>query len=157
MSEPSTAPAPLPSALVRKHLRVGWWALLVFLTLGIGLETLHGLKVLWYLDENHATRRLMFTLAHSHGALLALVNLAFALTLRHLPAWNDKPRTLASRCLLGALVLLPGGFFLGGFFIHGGDPGLGIVLVPPGALLLLVAVLLTARAATGAGGEEASD
>jgi hypothetical protein len=53
---------------------------------------------------------------------------------------------LAGNCLLGASVLLPGGFFLGGLFLYGGDPGLGVLLVPLGALLLLVAVLLTARA-----------
>ena len=35
------------------------------------------------------------------------------------------------RELLGALVLLPLGFFLGGVFIYGGDPGIGVILVPP--------------------------
>ena len=43
-----------------------------------------------------------------------------------------------------ASLLLPGGFFLGGVVIYAGDPGLGILLVPVGALLLLTAVLLTA-------------
>jgi len=42
--------------------------------------------------------------------------------------------------LTGATVLLPGGFFLGGAMIYAGDPGVGILLVPVGALLLLVAV-----------------
>ena len=50
------------------------------------------------------------------------------------------------RELLGALVLLPLGFFLGGVFIYGGDPGIGVILVPPGALLLFISVLLIARA-----------
>jgi hypothetical protein len=40
----------------------------------------------------------------------------------------------------------PLGFFLGGVFIHGGDPGIGVILVPPGGLLLFLSVLLTARA-----------
>jgi hypothetical protein len=156
--EPDVGPAPEagPAADAARaaalHLRFGWWALLGFLTLGIALETMHGFKVRWYLDATNETRRLMFTLAHSHGTLLAVVNVVFALTLPRLAGWAQRPRTLASRALLGATILLPGGFLLGGLFIHGGDPGLGIVLVPAGALLLLVSVLLTARAASRSGG-----
>ncbi|MHB8520089.1 MAG: hypothetical protein ACYDH9_04970 [Limisphaerales bacterium] len=131
----------------RKHLRFGWWSLLLFLTLGIALETLHGFKVGAYLNVSNETRRLMWTLAHAHGTLLALVNVAFGVTLPLLPTWAPQSRGVASACLLGASVLLPAGFFLGGVDIHAGDPGLGILLVPPGALLLFVAILLTARAA----------
>jgi hypothetical protein len=43
-----------------------------------------------------------------------------------------------------ANIVLPGGFFLGGVTIYGGDPGLGILLVPVGAFFLLAGVLLTA-------------
>jgi hypothetical protein len=52
--------------------------------------------------------------------------------------------------LIGASVLLPGGFFLGGFFIYDGDPGLGALLVPVGGVLLLIAVFLTARGISAA-------
>jgi hypothetical protein len=131
--------------LIARHLRVGWWSLLAFLSLGGVLELLHGLKVAWYLDVSSDTRRLMFTLAHAHGTLLALMHVAFAVSLRSLPGFADRSRTLASACLSGAGLLLPAGFFLGGLFTHAGDPGLGIFLVPPGALLLFVAVLLTAH------------
>lgn len=127
------------------HLRVGWWALLLFVGLGAALETLHGFKVGLYLDVTSSTRRLMWTLAHAHGALLAIINIVFASSLRMVPDWEGG-RHLASRCLRGALVLVPLGFFLGGVRVQGGDPGLGILLVPPGALLLLVGVLSTARA-----------
>ena len=41
------------------HLCFGWWQLLVFLSLGIALEVMHGFKVGWYLDADHETRRLM--------------------------------------------------------------------------------------------------
>ena len=44
-------------SLTRRHIRVGWWSLLVFLSLGIVLETLHGFKIGWYLDTSSATRR----------------------------------------------------------------------------------------------------
>jgi hypothetical protein len=132
---------------------VGWWSLLVFVLGGLALETLHGFKVALYLDVSNETRRLLWTLSHAHGTLLALLNLVFAVSLPALPGFAGASRALASRCLLGALVLLPLGFLLGGVFVHGGDPGIGVLLVPPGGLLLLVAVWLTARGARrGAGG-----
>ncbi len=134
-----------PLALVvRRHLRVGWFSLLVFLTLGLVLEALHGLKVQAYLNAMNETRRLMWTLAHAHGTLLALVQLGFAFTVLQVPAWRARSRTIASMSLIAAGVLMPGGFFLGGVWVYGGDPGLGILLVPVGGVLLFVAVLLTA-------------
>jgi len=129
----------------RRHLTFGWWSLFVFLALGFVLEGLHAFQVSWYMDVSNHTRRLMWTLAHAHGTLLALTHLAFAATLA--PAAGERaPRRLrtASACLIGASVLLPGGFFLGGVVIYAGDPGVGIVLVPVGAVLALVAVLLAA-------------
>ena len=138
--------APSPDDLARRHLRIGWWGLLVFLSAGLVLETLHGFKVGLYLDVTSEPRRLMWRLAHAHGSLLALLNVAFGAGLPLLPAFEDGARRLASRCLAGALFLMPAGFALGGIWIHGGDPGLGVLLVPPGGILLFVAVLLTARA-----------
>lgn len=134
-------------ALLRGHLRFGWGSLLLFLSLGIALEALHALKLGFYLDIANDTRRLLWTLAHAHGTLLSLVHLGFALTVHLLPDWAPRPRAWASWCLTGATVLMPAGFFLGGVFLHGGDPGLGIALLPPGAALLLSAVVLTCRGA----------
>ena len=128
------------------HLRFGCWALLAFLCLGILLEALHGFKIRFYLDVANDTRRLLWTLAHAHGVLLALLNVVFALLLRTFPELAGQNLAAASRCLLAAAILLPTGFFLGGVVIHAGDPGLGIALVPLGALLLLFAVLQIARA-----------
>ena len=48
-------------------------------------------------------------------------------------------------------VLLPGGFLLGGVFVYGGDPGLGVLAVPFGAVLFLLAALLLGRASARAG------
>ena len=141
-------PAPQPTNeiidYVRRHLRFGWWSLLVFLTLGIVLEAMHGLKVGWYLNVGNDTRRLMWTLAHAHGVLLGLVHVAFALTVRLMPTGNGRWRKIASPCLMSASTIIPGGFFVGGITIYDGDPGLGIWLVPFGAALLFVAVFLTA-------------
>lgn len=127
-----------------RHLRFGWWSLFAWLTLGVVLETLHGFKLAWYLNVDVEMRRLMFTLAHAHGTLLALVNIAAGLTLRTVKGFELEKK--ASLALLGGSVLLPAGFLLGGLVIHDGDPGLGVLLVPVGALLLLYGVWSAARA-----------
>jgi len=142
---------PLPDLrrrLARRHHLVGWWALLAFLTLGIVLETLHGFKADLYLDPANRVRRLMWTLAHAHGTLLAVVNIAFAAGLTAFGTWTPRGLKLASFFLFDALVLLPVGFFLGGVGPSEGDPASGVLLVPVGALLLLAGVALTAWAAT---------
>jgi hypothetical protein len=135
----------VPSDLVRRHLRLGWWSLLVFLTLGLVLEALQGFKIGFYMDLANATRRHVWTLAHTHGTLLGLVNLAFAMSLRLFGDGRESWAGLASAALVGATVLLPGGFFLGGIVVYAGDPGLGVLLVPLGGALLVVAVFLAAR------------
>ena len=122
-----------------RNLRFGWWSLLVFLSLGGVLETLHGFKVGWYVDVGNEMRRLMFTLAHAHGTALALVNIVAALTARNVG--NPALRTSVSFSLIWSGVLFPLGFFLGGIVTYGGDPGLGIWLVPIAALLLFYSVL----------------
>lgn len=130
----------------RRHLVFGWWSLLVFLSLGFGLEILHGFKVQMYLQVGNETRRLMWTLAHAHGGILSLIHIVFALCVRNLPELKMINLRVPSLCLMGSSVLLPGGFFLGGVTFYSGDPGVGIALVPVGAVLLGVAVFLTARA-----------
>jgi len=121
-----------------RNLRFGWWSLLVFLSLGGALETLHGFKIGWYVDVGNETRRLMFTLAHAHGTLLALINIAAGLTGRKVDRFELRPSV--SCALIWAAVLLPAGFFLGGIVIYDGDPGLGVWLVPVGAILLFYSV-----------------
>lgn len=145
--EPASGSIPLPANFV-----FGWWSLLFYLLLGVFLESLHGFKIGWYLDVSNEVRRLMFTLAHTHGALLSILNIVFALSIRAILGGEQERAQLAGRCLLGATLLMPLGFLIGGVFIYGGDPGLGVLLVPPGALLLVLSVFLTARLA-GRGAE----
>jgi len=116
----------------------------VFGLLGLVLETLHGFKVGAYLDVSNDTRRLMWTLAHAHGTLLGVVHLGFAFTLRHLDPDAPSIRS-ASSALIGASVVLPAGFFLGGIRFYAGDPGVGVALVPVGAVLLIYAAVVVAR------------
>ncbi len=131
---------------VIRHLHFGWWALLLFLTLGIVLEALHGFKVDLYVHVANKTRRTMWILAHTHGTLTSLINIVFAVTLRVLPTESTNMQRFASPCLIGATICLPGGFFLGGLVFYAGDPGLGILLVPIGAALLFISVLVTGLA-----------
>jgi len=134
----------------RRHLRFGWWSLLVFATLGLTLEALHGFKVRAYLDASNDTRRLMWTLAHAHGTALAIIHVLFGLMLRVAPDAAARNVQTISTPLIAASVLLPGGFFLGGIAFYAGDPGIGIALVPAGAASLLYAVFSIARGITGA-------
>ena len=146
------ARAPTPAtddrrvALVALHLRAGWIAVLVFATLGLAIEGLNGFKVGWYVGLASETRRLMWTLAHAHGVLLGVLNIAFAATVGLRAGAPTPGHNLASRCLLAATVLMPAGFLLGGAFIYAGDPGFGILLVPVGGLLLLAAIVAVLRA-----------
>jgi hypothetical protein len=126
-------------------MRAGWWSFFLFATFGLVLESLQGFKVRAYLDVSNETRRLMWTLAHAHGALLGLVNVLVGLSIRILPDVGAAHRRLTSAALLTATVLIPGGFFLGGIVFYGGDPGLGVLILPIGAVFLLVAAFLLAR------------
>ena len=137
MSDPAKPP------LTRLHLKLGWVWISIFCALGLLLEALHGFKASFYLDVGMEARRLMWTLAHTHGTLLGLLNIAFALTLPQLKPELGAMVT-ASKTIVVASVLLPIGFFLGGLFIHGGDPGIAVVLAPIGGLALVVGVALVA-------------
>ena len=137
MRRPSKRALPV-TQLADRNLRFGWWSLLVFLSLGAILEALHGFKIGWYVDVGNETRRLMFTLAHAHGTLLALVNIAAGLTVRAVERFALRPPV--SFALIWAAILLPGGFFLGGIVTYDGDPGLGVWLVPIGAALLFYSI-----------------
>lgn len=132
--------------LITSHLRLGWWSLALFATLGLVLELLHGLKIGAYLEAANETRRLLWTLAHAHGTLLGLVHLAYAFTVRTgaIAASRLGSSSLALRL---ASVFLPGGFFLGGIQFYAGDPGWGVALVPVGAVLAIYAAVVPARAA----------
>ncbi|MBS2019042.1 MAG: hypothetical protein JST00_39610 [Deltaproteobacteria bacterium] len=138
MTEESTE----TTRLVSRHLRAGWWGLLVFLLLGAVLEGLHAVKQPEVLDAGRETTRLLLRLAHAHGTLLSVINVLFALTTRARPSVASGG---VSAALLASTVLLPLGFLLGGVTARGGDPGLPVILVPAGAIALAAGVGLVAR------------
>jgi hypothetical protein len=128
--------------VARRHHLLGWGALLLFLSMGALLEFLHGFKLGFYLDPGHRLRRELWTLAHAHGTLLALVQIGFAAGLTRFGRWTAGRLKLVSFFLLDAAVLIPLGFFLGGLWPSETDPWAGILLIPPGAMLLFIAVAL---------------
>jgi hypothetical protein len=114
-------------------IRQAWISLALWIAFGILLEGFRAFRSSVYLDD--AVRRDMFRLAHSHGTLLNFLLLAAALCARL------ELIRLGARTALGlsaAVVLLPAGFLLGGMWHFKDEPGLAILLVPVGAVLLLV-------------------
>jgi hypothetical protein len=120
------------SALIRQ----GWISLAAWLAFGILIEGLIGFRTPALLDDS--VRRDMFRLAHAHGTLLNLVLIAAAICAR-LELIRLGP--MSSLGLRASVILLPSGFLLGGLWHFKDDPGLGICLVPLGALLLLATAL----------------
>jgi hypothetical protein len=130
------------AALAHLTVKFGLWGLVCYVTLGLGLEALHGFKAAFYLE--YETRRLLWTLAHAHGVLLSMLTVGFGMLLHLRGDGGARWPRIAAGCLMAAVVLLPGGFLLGGTWIFAGDPGPGVALAPVGGALLLVGVLLTA-------------
>ena len=105
------------------------WLLFAGMVLSLGATETGADKRLAAFCQTHLCRRPLYLLLNLH-----LIGLLTAL--------------LIPSGMVRVLILLPLGFLLGGVTLHDGDPGLGVLLVPPGGLLLLVALLLTARGAT---------
>jgi len=126
------------------HQLWGWSGLLVFAALGLGLETLSGLKVGFFLDPASELRRELWRLAHAHGTLLSILQLVFAGALARGVVASEERAQLASRFLRAALLLMPIGFFLGGTAPSESDPWPGIWLVPLGGAFLLLGLGVTA-------------
>jgi hypothetical protein len=124
--------SPQTAALIRQ----GWISLAAWLAFGILIEGLIGFRTPALLDD--FVRRDMFRLAHAHGTLLNVVLLVAAICAQ-LDLIHLGP--ISSLGLRSAVVLLPSGFLLGGLWHFKDDPGLGICLVPMGALLLLATAL----------------
>jgi hypothetical protein len=116
----------------------------VWSAVGVLLEAAHAWKVATVLDDE--LTRLLVRLGHAHGAVLALVVLAFGEA--GAPLFTAPTRTsAASRLLRAAALLVPLGFTLGAIAHPEGDPGFAIFLVPPGAFCLLAGLALVTREA----------
>lgn len=132
-------------ALARRHQVWGWRLLAFFMAGGLILESMHGFKIGFYLDPSNELRRELWTLAHAHGTLVSVLQLLFSQVVAR-GWWSSFKRVrLCSFLYFGAVLFLPGGFFLGGLWPHdNSDPWIGIWWVPLGALFLIIAALVTA-------------
>lgn len=131
----------------KRHARAafqGWLSLAVWMSFGLLLESLMAYKSPAYLDD--PLRRELFRLAHAHGSLLGVVLVIAAMWARGSGEWQSRLALFALR--FGAAVM-PLGFLAAGLWHPESDPGLGIWLVPAGALPLifgLISIALSSRA-----------
>ena len=100
--------------------------------MGVVLEALHAFKAVAYLED--PVRRLQWTLAHAHGTLLSLAAIVIGMLVLPASRSGEGAKRAADRLFAAGAVLMPIGFLAGGAWHSEGDPGLGILLVPAGAL-----------------------
>lgn len=125
----------------RSHLRASLVITAVFLSLGLWLEAMFGLRADGGLDVPF--RREFLRLGHAHGAILGVLNLtlAFAVTRLSTPeAWARRSRLA---CAVGA-GLVGGGFVGGGVWPQPDGPGELVYAVPVGAMAVLAALVVVA-------------
>ena len=125
-------------------IRQGWISLAAWIVFGLLIEGLIGFRSPVLLDDS--VRRDMFRLAHAHGTLLNLVLIAATICARLDLIRLGRATSLGLRA---AVVLLPVGFLLGGIWHFKDDPGVSILLVPVGALLLLTTAFQIGYSAFG--------
>lgn len=124
-----------------RHLRLSIALVAIFLAMGLWLEAMYGLRAEGWVDD--PLRREFLRLGHAHGALLGLVNVALGWGCERLAtpaAWATKIRLAAwvGACLVGV------GFVAGGLLHGPTDPGLPILAVPAGALMVLTSSVAVA-------------
>jgi hypothetical protein len=119
------------SAIFQGLLSVAFW-----MSAGLLLEGLLGFKSPAYLQD--PVRRELFRLAHAHGTLLGLLVVVAGLITQTLRLATPNYARLALQ--IGA-VLMPLGFLIGGIWHYESDPGVGIWIVPPAALLVIFGVV----------------
>lgn len=120
----------------------GWTMVLLFLTMGLVLESFHLVKLPLYVDIN--LRRELWTLAHAHGTLLGAITILFGLSVARLERIRGLPT--AGKLVRTGSVLVPLGFLLGGIGNSEGDPSLFILLVPIGGALALLGLAMLVKA-----------
>lgn len=130
MSDPATRAA-----------RFGWTSLALWACAGVALEAAHAFKVSAYLDDELA--RTLLRLAHAHGVGLSLVVIVFGAAA--VPRLDEGLARHLGSALGAAAILVPLGFALGAIAHPEGDPSLGILLAPLGALALVYALVRVAR------------
>ena len=124
-----------------RHLRLSIALAALFLAMGLWLEAMIGLRMTGWVDD--PLRREFLRLGHAHGGLLALLNLGLGLAMDRLGTPAAWAATIRAAAWSGALLV--GAGFVAGGLLHGPtDPGLPILVVPAGALMLLGSLVAAA-------------
>ena len=134
-------PLDVKSRLIVGLIFQGWIGIAFWMSFGLLNEGLIGFRIPAYIADD--VRRELFRLAHAHGTLLSLMLLVAAFSINRLTL--DWP-ALGIWALRIGVVMLPLGFLLGGIWHFKGDPGLGVWLVPPAALLVIFGAITMALA-----------
>ena len=118
----------------RRSRRFGWTAVAVWALFGVAIEAAHGFKLAVYLDDD--LRHTLLRLAHAHGVILGLVVLTLAGAGSPYAAGDRGARVTGVLLRLAALII-PVGFAASAVAPHEGDPGVPVVLVPVGGVVLV--------------------
>lgn len=123
------------------HLRASLALLALFVASGLWLEANLGLRLSGVMND--PLRREFLRLGHAHGGVLAIANVVLSYAMGRLgtPAsWAGKIRWAS----LTGVVLVSGGFVVGGLTHGPTDPGPAVLVVPAGAICLLASFAATA-------------
>ena len=122
-------------------LKMGWCTLAFWASMGLGLEAAHAFK--WAPLMEDAWALTLGRLAHAHGSGLALAFLVWCVAAR---PYLEPPRARAiTGRFFAAIWFIPVGFG-GSIWGHSeSDPGLLILAVPIGGVLLVWTLITTAR------------
>ena len=110
-----------------------------WLASGALLEVLLAFKARPYVEND--LRREMWTLAHAHGALLALAWFAIG-SIVHARLGESRLCMMGDRLFGIGAILVPMGFLLGGAWHPESDPGIGVLLTPVGAACCVSGLVL---------------
>ncbi len=135
-----SSPTEVKVKLIASLIFQSWIGITVWMSFGLLNEGLIGFRIPAYVADD--VRRELFRLAHAHGTLLSLMLLGAAFSVSRL---TDAPVLGIWALRIGAVVL-PLGFLLGGIWHFKSEPGLGVWLVPPAALIVIFGAITMALA-----------
>ncbi len=130
----------------QRHLRLSLGLTALFLAMGLWLEAMIGLRMTGWVDD--PLRREFLRLGHAHGGILGVLNLGLGLALERL-ATPELWAGLIRRAAWTGALLVGVGFVAGGLMHGPTDPGLPVLVVPAGALMLVGSLVAAALVRPG--------
>ena len=135
-----------PAMSPARHLRLSLALTALFLAMGLWLEAMIGLRMSGWVDD--PLRREFLRLGHAHGGILGALNVGLGLAVERLATPEPWASAIRKAAWVGALLV--GSGFVAGGLLHGPtDPGLPILVVPAGALMLVGSLVAAALVRPG--------